>query len=128
MKYLISTIITGFLFATLASGDDQFEVTILHERRIVTFQVEFPPEIRISETAFLSVVDGPSQDPEFVDPLQPKVSHPHGLPQNFALRGTSREIEQNRFRISIVLPPEEISVKFIVFDRDEVIVSQVGRL
>jgi hypothetical protein len=91
-------------------------VTAVAQGRQAVVDVQIPKAISLSKEATLLVLVG--TDRKDVRPDE------FGPPQNFALKGTSHEITPYQFRVSVALPKEKVTVRFILRDGKETLVDE----
>jgi hypothetical protein len=111
MKWLIALICIAVLSTTAFATDSNTVVTVtnvttLGNGRQATVDVQIPEGISLRTDATLLALVGTERKDVRPDEFGP--------PQNFALRGTSHEITPKHFRVSVALPKEKVTVRFLL--------------
>ncbi len=106
-------------------GADAFSVTVTNtkvanQRRYVTTDIRLSEKVSVTKETTLLVVVGRTKPGGPADEFGP--------PQNFALKGTSHEIEPRFFRVKLALPLERVDVKFMLTDGKKVLYEQRRQL
>ncbi len=106
-------------------GADAFSLTVTNtkaanQRRYVTMDIRLGEKISVTKETILLVVVGRAKAGGPADEFGP--------PQNFALKGTSHEIEPRFFRVEVALPLEKVNVKFMLADGKKVLHEQTREL
>lgn len=123
MKSMAAILGALFLLPALVIGGDAISINVTNvtvnserQRREATVDILLPDDISLSKGATLLAIvgvdkrDGPADE--------------FGPPQNCALRGTSHEITARHFRVSVVLPMERVTVRFILGEDKRVLADE----
>ncbi len=113
MKRMIALLCMIALSATASAADTNVVVTVtnvtaLENGRKAAVDVQIPDGVSLSTDATLLALVG--TDRKDVRPDE------FGPPQIIALRGTSHEITAQHFRVSVALPKEKVTVRFLLRD------------
>ena len=91
-------------------------VTAVGRGRQAVVDVHVPKTISLSKDAALLVLVGTERKNVRPDEFGP--------PQNFALKGTSHEVTAYHFRITIALPMEAVTVRFLLHDKNQTVADE----
>ena len=90
--------------------------TVANQGRRITVDMRVSEGVSLSKETTLLVVVGETRAGRPADEF--------GLPQNFALKGTSHEIGRGHFRVEVALPLEKIKVTFMLVKKKSVLYEQ----
>lgn len=125
MKRLLHIWALLLLLPCTVIGADAFSLTVTNakfanQRRYVTADIRLSEKVTVNKETSLLVSVGRTK------PGGP--AHEFGPPQNFALKGTSHQIELRFFRVAVALPLEKVDVKFMLTDGKKVLYEQRRQL
>ena len=118
MKTLLFALL---LLPSVAMAADGYSLSITSivtnnvQRRSVSVELRTPNGITLGKDAYLAAIVG-------IGTAGP--ADAFGPPQNFALTGTSHQIGPGYYRVSIALPIEKITVRFILRDNLKVLLEE----
>jgi len=93
---------------------------VANQRRFATLDIRLSGAVSITKETTLLVIVVPTKPGGPPDEFGP--------PQNFALKGTSHEIDRSHFRMEVALPLEKVAVKIMLTDKKKVLHEQVRQL
>lgn len=113
MRTIIALLCMIALSVTAFAGDSNVVLTVTNvttqgNSRQAVVDVRIPDGVSVSEEVTLLALVG--TDRKEVRPDE------FGPPQNFALRGTSHQITLKHFRVTVSLPKETVTVRFLLRD------------